>query len=329
MIEHRSLAPCGRRPSPRARGATLQFHSRGYLFIALAACLWGTLGLLFRILHDNFGLSSLTVAFLRASVSAILLIAFALTKIRATHLGASHVPAERNVFTISPRDVPFFALYGFCGVAAFYFFYVQAVIQTSVTTAVVLLYTAPAFVSLMAWQFWREPMNARKVIAIAVAFLGCALIARAYDVSALQLNALGLLIGLGAGFTYALYTIFSKFALAQHSSTTALVFALLFGAIFLAPLQNWDGFAPLVRQPAAWFFVIALAVGPTLGALTLYNAGLTRVPASNASLVATLEPVVASILAFFVLGERLEIAQMIGGVMVIGAAVGLNIADNA
>jgi drug/metabolite transporter, DME family len=285
--------------------------SRGYIFVALAACLWGTLGLFFRGLHDQFGLSPLSIAFLRASTATIILLIFALA-------------TRRDALRISLRDIPFFMLYGLCGVAAFYFFYIQAVIQTNVTTAVVLLYTAPTFVSLMAWKFWNEAISRRKLGAIVLAFVGCALIARAYDVGGLQLNAIGLALGLGAGFTYALYTIFSKFALARHSSLNALFFALLFGSLFLTPLQSGENFAAHLDQPVVWILVLGLAVGPTLGSLALYNAGLARVPASNASLVATIEPVIAAVLAFIALGERLENAQLIGGVMVVGAAAWLN-----
>ncbi len=285
--------------------------TRGYLLIALAACLWGSLGLFFRILHDQYGLPAITLAFLRAAIAGGILILV--------------VPLTRpEALKISRPSVAFFIVYGFCGVAAYYFFYTQAVIQTSVTTAVVLLYTAPAFVALIAWRAWSEAMTARKLFAIALAFVGCTLIARAYDVTQLRLNALGLALGIGAGFTYALYTVFSKLALTRHSSLTALTYALLFGALFLAPLQSLSGFEVLTREPTAWIFLFALALGPTLGALAIYNAGLRIVPASNASLVATVEPVVASVLAFFILGERLEPLQLLGGAVVIGAAVWLN-----
>ncbi len=276
---------------------------KGYLFVALAASLWGSLGIFFRILHDNFGLSALSVAFLRASIAAVvLLVAIAIT--------------GRELLRIPLRAIAFFVAFGFCGVAAFYLFYTQAVIETNVTTAVVLLYTAPAFVSLIAWRAWKEPLTTRKLFAIALAFIGCALIARAYDVASLRLNALGLAFGLGAGFTYALYTVFSKFALAQYSSLTTLAYALSFGALFLAPLQSFDAFSPLVEKPQSLIFLIALVLGPTLGAYMLYNAGLQRVPASNASLIATLEPVVASALAFLFLAERLEWLQIVGGLLV-------------
>ena len=290
----------------RMRGA-----SRGYLLVAAAAGLWGTLGLVFRILHDDYMLSALAIAFLRAALAFTLLFAFLLL-------------TRPQRLKLDLRALPFFALYGFCGVTAFYFSYTQAVIQTTVTTAVVLLYTAPAFVTLIAWRIWGESLGARKLFALVLAFAGCALVARAYDPAQVSLNLPGLAVGLAAGFTYALYTVFSKSALERFASTTALLYALLFGALFLIPLQTMDDFAPLVRGPGVWIFLLLLAVGPTLGSLALYNAGLLRVPASNASLVATIEPVVASLLAFTFLGERLEFLQLVGGAMVIGGAVWLS-----
>ncbi len=279
--------------------------------VVLAACMWGTLGLFFRVLHDDFGLSALTIAFLRAGISLVVLICV-LALIRPHLLG------------IPRRAIPFFIAYGFCGVTAFYVSYTQAILQTSVTTAVVLLYTAPAFVTLIAWRMWNEPLDKRKIVALALAFVGCALVARAYDPAALSLNIVGLLFGLGAGLTYALYTVFSKAALARYSLWTALVYALSFGVLLLAPLQTLDAFAPLAQQPTAWIFLLGLALGPTLGSLSLYTAGLGRVPASNASIIANIEPVVASALAFLILGERLEVLQILGGVMVIAGAVVLS-----
>jgi DME family drug/metabolite transporter len=286
--------------------------TRGYLLIVAAACLWGTLGLIFRILHDDYRLTALAIAFLRAAIAFTILVVFlAITR--------------PKLLKVTPRALPFFALYGFCGVTAFYFSYTQAVIQTTVTTAVVLLYTAPAFVTLIAWRVWGESLGARKTVALVLAFAGCALVARAYNPAQISLNLIGLAMGLAAGFTYALYTVFSKSALERFSSSTALTYALFFGALFLIPLQTLDGFAPLVQNPGSWLFLLLLAIGPTLGSLALYNAGLLRVPASNASLVATIEPVVASVLAFLFLGERLELLQMAGGAMVIGGAIWLSL----
>jgi len=286
--------------------------ARGYFFVVLAACLWAFLGLLFRRLHDHYGLSALTIAFLRAGVSfAILFCLLALVR--------------RDLLRLTRRSVTLFMLYGLVGIAAFYFVYIQATITTSVTTAVVLLYTAPAFVALIAWRVWGEPLSARKTTAVGFAFIGCALVARAYDPTQLSLNWVGVLFGVGAGFTYALFTVFSKSGLRRFSLWTLLVYELCFGALFLLPFQNASELAILGQRPDVWIFVLALALGPTLGAIAAFSLGLRVLPASNVSIVATIEPVVASALAFIVLGERLEGLQIVGGMLVLGAALWLSV----
>lgn len=289
----------------------MQHSTRGYFFILLAAVLWGTIGLLMRGLHDTFGLSALTLAFLRAGISFTIVFLILLF-------------VRRDLLRLTRQSFVRLGLYGLIGIAIFYFVYAQAIITTTVTTAVVLLYTAPAFVALMAWRAWGESLDTRKLIAIGLAFAGCALVARAYDPSQLSLNWLGIVFGLGAGFTYALFTVFSKAGMRQFSTWTLMTYELLFGALFLLPLQNMNELAILGKQPEAWLLLLGLAFGPTLGAITSFNLGLRDLPASNASIVATLEPVVASVLAFIVLGERLEPLQILGGGMVIAGAVWLS-----
>ena len=284
---------------------------RGYPSIVIAAMLWSTIGLLVRALHDEYGLPALTIAFLRAGVAAIISLSMMAL-------------ARRDPLRATWRGLVLFVVYGMIGIGAFYWLYAQAIIQTTVTMAVVLLYTAPAFVTLIAWRAWGEALDARKIGALALAFGGCALVARGYDPAQLSLNVGGILFGLGAGLTYALFTIFSKVVVRQYSPWTAMTYQLLFGALFLAPFQTLDAFAPLVQHPQAWLYLLGLVFGPTLGAIWFFTAGLRSVPASNASILATIEPVMASVLAFVILGERLELLQMIGGAMVILGAVSLN-----
>jgi drug/metabolite transporter (DMT)-like permease len=164
----------------------------------------------------------------------------------------------------------------------------------------------------------------RKLLVIGLAFAGCALVVRAYDLTQLGLNAVGILFGLGAGFTYALFTMFSKAGMKQFSTWTLMTYELFFGALFLLPFQNVHDLAIVIQQPGAWIFLLGLVLGPTLGAITAFNLGVREVPASNASVVATIEPVMASLLAFVLLGERLEVWQLLGGAMVIAGAVWLS-----
>lgn len=285
--------------------------ARGYVFVIIAAVLWSTIGLLVRGLYQQYGLSALTIAFLRAGVGALLTLGML-------------VFVRREWLRVARHDWMFFVAYGALGISAFYWLYAQAIIQTGVTMAVVLLYTAPAFVTLIAWRVWGETLDGHKSVALLLAFSGCALVARAYDPTQLSVNGVGILLGLGAGFTYALFTLFGKAVVQTYSPFTALTYQLLFGALFLLPFQRAEELHLLVQHPSAWLYLLGLVLGPTLGAIGFFTTGLRYVPASNASILATIEPVIASILAFLLLEERLEWLQMLGGGMVLGGALVLS-----
>ncbi len=294
---------------------------RGYFLVFLAAAMWGTLGLFFTALHD-FGVQALTIAFLRAAVpGAILFIVLLVTDHRA--------------LVVSRGALAFFALFGLVGIAAFYIVNVEAVILTNVPTASVMLYTAPAWVTLFAWRVWGESLTGRKILALVVVWVGILLVARFYDPAQIRLNGAGTFVAISTGIAYALYTIFSKFAVKQHAPTIAVMYSLLFGALFLLPTQFLpipardelvgEGFAPLARNQNAWVILAGLCFGPTLGSYVLYNVGLRHIPASNASVVASVEPVVAALLGWFVLGQMLEIWQWVGGILIVASAVWLSL----
>jgi DME family drug/metabolite transporter len=289
----------------------------GYLFVVGAAVMWGTIGIFFTVLHNDFQLSALAIGFLRALFAALLLL-LALALVKPTLL------------RIARRTFMLYMGFGVLGIALFYIFNTEAVFLTNVATASVLLYTGPAFVTLFARWRWREPLTARKLFALALALGGCALVAKAYDPAQLSLNGIGVLVGVGAGLAYAFFTIFAK--LSSHASpwTTAL-YSLIFGALFLLPMQfvqlapfSGAGIALFFQNPRAWIWRLGLCLGPTLGSYALYNAAMQRVPASNASLVATIEPVVASIAGFVIFGQVLEAPQIVGAVLIVGAALSLS-----
>ena len=122
---------------------------------------------------------------------------------------------------------------------------------------------------------------------------------------------------------YALYSVFNKAGLRYHNGWTILAYGVLFGALFLTPLQSPQLVIDALHRPGAVVWLIALALGPTLGSGLAFNAGLRHVPVSSASVVATLEPVIASLLAFAVLGERLDPGQLFGGALILVAVISL------
>ncbi len=286
----------------------------GYLLVVAAAAMWGFIGVFFTLLHDRYGLSAISIAFLRAGLPAFMLL---------ITLGA----LRPSLLRVSRRSLALYAGFGLFGIALFYIFNTQAVFLTGVATASVLLYTAPAFVTLFArWQ-WREPITGRKLIALLLAFVGCALVAQAYAPGRMEVNLLGIILGAAAGLAYACFTVFAKYSSA-HSPWTTVTYSLLFGTLFLLPFQflnatggTGTGLTTALGSLGAWALIMGLALGPTFGSYALYTAAVRHIPASNASLVATIEPVVATIAGYVFFGQVLELAQLLGAAMIVGGAL--------
>jgi DME family drug/metabolite transporter len=287
----------------------------GYLRIVGAAALWGSLGVAGRATFAA-GAQPLEVAFFRA------LLAF---------LGAAAVVllTDPSALRIRPRDLALFAAFGLVSIAAFFFVYLYAISRTTVATAAILLYTAPAFVIVLSALLFHEPVTPPKAAAIALAFAGCVLVVRGYDPTSLRLNLPGVLAGLASGFTYAMYSIFGKTALRRYPPVTTLTYALGIGAAALGLVALPLGAIRLSHTAAAWGGIAYLALVTTLLAQWLYLAGLMRVEAGRASLVATLEPAVAAALGYALLGERLEPLQWVGGVLVLSAVLTIRLAPPA
>lgn len=271
--------------------------------MAAAAVLWGTLGVAVRSLLAS-GLSPLQAAVWRAGGAFAVLLIYCLL-------------VNRPALRVRRGDLPLLAAYGAVSVAGFMTVYFTAIELTTVATAAVLLYTAPAWVVILARALYGEAMTPMKGAAVALTFAGCALVVGAFGAGAVRLTPSGLMAGLGAGLTYALYSIFGKAALRRHSPLTTVVYTLGFGAIFLVAAS---GGLPPVR--VATLPVIAYVIAaPTCAAYLLYIAGLRQIEAGRASVVATLEPVVAALGGTLLLHEPMAAAQWAGAALVMGGVV--------
>jgi drug/metabolite transporter, DME family len=279
----------------------------GYGLALTAAVLWATLGLFYRGL-EAYGLPRITIVFYRAASAALILFLF---------LGWR----RRDLLRLERRDWPMFLVFGLVGVAAFYLVYIYAIGLIGMGMAAVLMYTASAWVTLLSVVLFKEPLNGRKIAAVLLACGGCALIGQVYNLANVRLNLLGILAGLGAGLTYGLYTLFSKVAQHRYSAWTTLAYALGLGALFMLPLQPSADLIHAVTTPPILFWLLMLGLVPTLGGGVAFNAALRRIPASNASIIATLEPAIATFLGWMFLNERLEAPQLLGAGLILAAVI--------
>src|SRR5690606_24974657 len=133
------------------------------------------------------------------------------------------------------------------------------------------------------------------------------------------LSTAALLAGLGSGAGYALYTLFSKVATERYGTVASLFWCFLTAAAALSIAAS--PIAPFMRAPQHALLLIGLGIVPTILPYALYLAALRNLKASTAAMLASLEPAVAALLAAGLLGERLDVLQIVGMVLVVAAAV--------
>lgn len=276
----------------------------GYIYILAAATLWGFLGPFGKMAFQE-GVSPLEVAFWRAMLAWLLF--------------AAQAFYQRRV-RVNPRDLPGLALFGFLCVTMFFGSYQIAVEKGGAAMASVLLYTAPAWVFLLSRFFLNEGVNLKKITALGLTLAGVILISRNQQVQAMGIAGEGgisaVLFGLLAGFCYSLYYIFGKHFSDKYSASVLFLYILPFGAVCLLP---WFSFAQ--KSVTAWLALGAIAVFSTFASYHFYYAGLRRIEAGRASIIATAEPVVAALVAWCWWGESFTVYGYFGSVLILAAVL--------
>ncbi len=277
-------------------------EARAAVFVLAGATLLGSMGAWGRTIY-HYEANPMTVVAWRALIGAVVL----------AGLLATFRP---QLLRIRPGDLPFFALYGFVGVTMNFWAYFSAVKFTTLAVAITLLYTYPAFVALLSTLFLKERLTATKLFAIVVTLFGSALVAQVHQADWLRLNLRGILFGLLSGISMATYSIFGKRALARYPPWTVVLYAFAAGGLFLGAMSG-PRLLQAVSYPAvAWFWILGLALVPSLGGYALYTLGLRDLPASQASIIATWEVVTAAFLGWLIFGENLAAVQYFGAALV-------------
>jgi len=277
-------------------------------YVLAAAALWSTFGLFAKVLYAR-GYAPLELASVRSWIGWAGVAVVAL--------------ATRTPLRIRWAEVPFFAAYGILGFAAFETLFFATLERTQVGVAAALLYTAPAFVVVLSRLLWKEAIPPFRVAALAALLVGIGLVTGAVGAvasGAAVLPTPALLLGLGSGLTYALYTLFSKVATRRHSPVAAVFWSFAFAALALALVAEPVG--PLLRAGGDVWILVALGIVPTLLPYLCYLRALRTLAASAAAMLASVEPVMAALLGMAALGERMGILRW-SGVVVVAVAAGL------
>lgn len=257
--------------------------------ILAAAALWGIIGLWNRRLMAA-GLSPQCVVTVRNFGGMVLLALFFLVR-------------DRSVFQVERRHLKYFFGTGVVSVVFFTVCYFSCQRLCSLAVASILLYTAPSFVVLLSAVLWKEPVTKKKLLALGLTLVGCACVCGIFD-RGLSVTIPGLLLGLGSGFFYALYSIFGRYALALYGSMTVTVWTFLFaGPASLLLARPAELAAAFGTDPGLLWTALGLVVFSTAAPYILYTWGLARTEPGRASIMASLEPVVASLAGVLAFGE--------------------------
>ena len=283
----------------------------GPALILLAGCFWGSMGIFVRRLTD-YGFSSIQIVAIRVTLAALVFCILLFIK-------------APSGFRISVKDIPLFLGLGFGSILFFTVCYFTAITMMPLSTAAILLYTSPIWIMLMSVLFFREKLTGRKLLALVLAFAGCVLVS---GVSGEGMTLTGLLVGLGSGIGYGLYSILGTVALRRYSPYTVTTYTFVFAALgswlICRPAEMLAKFAAAPDLPGLVFFCFLTALVTAVIPFLAYTLGLQTVEASRAGILATVEPLVATLIGVVVFSEPLTLLSGLGILLILAAVVLLN-----
>lgn len=267
--------------------------------MAAAAVIWGTMGVWVRWLN-TYGLNAMDVVAWRCIGTVVC-------------VGIGLFFYDRKLFAVRLKDFWCFAGTGIASILFFNYCYFKSIEMIDLSTAAVLLYTSPIFVVLLSAPLFREKITWQKAAAVGLAVIGCALVSGVGSGDSV-LSAGGVLTGLGAGLGYALYSIFSRYALQKGYHTLTITFyTFLVAAVGILPYVPFGNLhVELFAEPDFWGASAGLILLVTVAAYVLYTYGLSGMENGKAAVIATVEPVTASLIGAVFYHESLTVTGICG-----------------
>lgn len=285
-------------------------QSTGAILAIMAGVCWGVISIFIKKLNAE-GLDSFQIMTYRAWFAAAMLLAYMAFR-------------DRNLLKLKLKDIWIFLGSGLLSLTFFSYCYFTNIIRSGAAIAVVMLYTSPIFVMILSILFFKEKMTKAKGGALIMTFIGCGMVSGLVEVITTggRLDGVGILLGLGSGFGYALYSLFAGFAIKRgYASITISFYTFLFSGISLifitGPARTIEG---VTLSTLPWILGAALLC--TVIPYLAYTAGMQRIEISKAAVLVTVEPLVGALLGIVAYGEPAGLLKIIGIVLIL-LSVGL------
>lgn len=278
---------------------------KAFIYIILAGILWGTSGIFVKLLSP-YGITPFQMTAVRGTVSSACMFVFALIK-------------DRSLLKIKPTDIVFFALIGLSlfGTGGCYYTSMQ---MTSVSTAVILMYTAPVYVMIFSVLFLGEKFSKLKLVSIVCMLAGCCLVSGM--IGGLKFNVAGILIGVLSGISYAAYNILTKIAMRRgFTAVTATMYSFVFMAVIALSFSSPIDIVYAAKNDPLPLIPMLIALGIVTHVLPylFYTLSMKSLPVGTVSALGIVEPMAATIFSVILFKEKLDIFSASGIILILAA----------
>lgn len=283
-----------------------------YGLMALAAVLWATNGIFSTLTYDE-GASVMQVTVLATTLTAIVLVLLI-------------APLDPKSMRIKREDFFPFLVFSLITGTFFALAWYACLERTGVATAVILLYLYPSIVTIASVFILKEKLTAPKAIALPLTFIGCVLVAGAQEFEeGLSFDTIGILLGVFTAVAGAVYYLWGKRFLDSYSANTVILYMTILslpGLLILGAAADILSTSPDANlfdfhiSATGWLYMLFIAVFPGTIAFVASMVALNHLEASKASIIASIEPVAAVIIAWLVLTETINGLQALGVALV-------------
>ncbi len=283
--------------------------------VMCAGALWGTSCLFVKRLSAG-GMTSV----MQASFKMMITAAFYLVLLLVT---------DRKKLKAAPRDLPLFAAAGILSVGVFTLLHYYTLIRGQASVSISLLYTAPAWVMLLSAALFGERITRRKLAALVLTVLGCALVAGMFGE---QYRTPPLIVGLSllAGLCYGLYSVFAKIATRRYHPLTMTFYTFLFAMLVIVPFGHVpEAVRLMAADPPLVFWCFGKSFFSTIIPYFLYTWGIRGTEAGRAAVCAALDPLVSALFGITVFHESANAAKLAGIACILVSVVLLNLKTEA
>lgn len=281
----------------------------GYILIALSAFCFSLNGILSSFLFKN-GIKTLDLIILQNIFQISILIIFYSFK-------------KFKDLKISRDDIKTISLQGLFASTPTAVFYYIAIQKTNTSIACLLLFTNPIFVTLYYIVFEKQRNNIGKIIAVAVVFLGSALVLNVSPKNLSHINILGIAAGIISSISYAFYNVYAEKKLKKYPPGVILFYCTIVVFVLISSI-NINFYFNIHRLDFTMLkYALPLSTIANIAPVILFYSGIKKIGAQSASIVATGEVPFTIILSFLVLKETLSLTQVFGSILIVSAILAL------